>query len=37
MESAGRTRVMRHVRECDRTPWLSNWHDDIFENIKNAT
>jgi hypothetical protein len=36
MESAGRTQVMRHVKECDNTPWLMRWHDDPFEIIKNS-
>lgn len=27
MESAGRARVMSHVRECDRTPWLKQWRE----------
>jgi hypothetical protein len=25
MEGAGRQRVMAHVRECDRSPWLTEW------------
>lgn len=25
MEGAGRKRVMAHVRECDRSPWLKEW------------
>lgn len=36
MESAGRTRIMRHIKECDKTPWLRKWHDDPFEIIKNS-
>lgn len=36
METAGRMRVMRHVKECDRTLWLSRWHDDPFEILKNS-
>lgn len=27
MESAGRQRVMAHVRECDHSPWLKTWRD----------
>jgi len=26
MESAGREAIMEHVRVCDSTPWLKNWH-----------
>jgi hypothetical protein len=26
MEYAGRERVMKHVAECDKTPWLRKWH-----------
>lgn len=25
MESAGREAIMKHVHECDATPWLKNW------------
>jgi hypothetical protein len=25
MEVAGRELVMKHVAECDRTPWLTKW------------
>lgn len=25
MEAAGRDLVMKHVRECDRSPWLHSW------------
>jgi len=31
IESAGRKAIMKHVRECDRTPWLKKWHDDKME------
>lgn len=27
IESAGRARVMAHVRECDRSPWLHKWRE----------
>jgi hypothetical protein len=25
MEGAGRARVMAHVRECDNSPWMTEW------------
>lgn len=31
MESAGRKAIMKHVRECDRSHWLSKWHDDKMD------
>lgn len=31
MESAGRKAIMKHVRECDNSPWLRKWHDDKME------
>jgi len=27
MEAAGRKHIMKHVHECDSTPWLRNWND----------
>lgn len=36
MESAGRVRVMRHVKACDNSPWLIKWHDDPFHIIKTS-
>jgi hypothetical protein len=37
MESAGRARVMSHVRECDRSPWLKQWREhaerEMIENL----
>lgn len=27
MESAGRELVMKHVIECDRSPWLRSWRE----------
>lgn len=33
MELAGRKRVMQHVAECDRTPWLRKWHDDAADMV----
>jgi hypothetical protein len=26
IESAGRKHVMKHVKVCEDTPWLSKWH-----------
>jgi hypothetical protein len=28
MENAGRNNVMKHVRECDNSPWLKDWQDE---------
>lgn len=36
METAGRVAVMRHVEECDHTPWLSNWKNRAWEILKNG-
>lgn len=39
IESCKRRDVMRHVRECDRTPWLTNWgaDDEIVDILKGTT
>ena len=38
MEGAGRKRVMAHVRECDHSPWMKEWHqqaqDEMLDNLK---
>jgi hypothetical protein len=36
IESNPRKRVMAHVAECDRTPWLLHWgaDDEIVERLK---
>lgn len=38
LESAGYRAVMQHVEECNRTPWLTRWHqerqDEIVELLK---
>lgn len=36
MESAGRKNIMKHVRECDRSPWIKKWgaDDAIIERLK---
>ena len=28
MESAGREAVMAHVAECDRSQWITSWHQN---------
>lgn len=33
MEGAGRQRVMAHVRECDHSPWLTEWHQQAQEEM----
>ena len=36
IESNSRKRVLAHVAECDRTPWLKNWGADneIIRKLK---
>ena len=36
IESNPRKRVLAHVAECDRTPWLTHWgaDDEIIERLK---
>ena len=39
IENAGRKNVMKHVKECDRSPWLPNWaepYDATFKALKNS-
>jgi len=36
METAGRVAVMRHVEECDGTPWLRDWHNSAWEILKES-
>ena len=31
MESAGRKNIMAHVKECDRSPWLNKWTDEVMD------
>jgi len=33
MEGAGRARVMSHVRECDHSPWLSQWREHAEQEM----
>lgn len=34
MESAGKTAVMKHVAECNRSPWIKTWHDEMWVALK---
>jgi hypothetical protein len=36
MESAGRKNILKHVKECDNSPWLRCWgaDDAIIEKLK---
>jgi len=36
IESNPRKKVLAHVKECDRTPWLKNWGaaDEIVDILK---
>ena len=31
MEYAGRKNIMKHVAECDRSPWLHRWTEEAME------
>lgn len=33
MESAGRHAIMKHVRECNNSPWLKKWQTDAMEEV----
>lgn len=33
MESAGRRAIMKHVKECDRSPWIHKWHKTAMEEV----
>ena len=33
MESAGRRAVMKHVKECDNSPWIHKWHKTAMEEV----
>lgn len=33
IESAGRQRVMAHVRECDHSPWLVQWRKHAEQEV----
>lgn len=38
VESSSRTAILKHIVECDRTPWLTRWqqekHDFLVEVLK---
>ena len=40
MELAGRNNVMRHIAECEKSPWITTWHNgpasDTFRALKNS-
>lgn len=33
IENAGRKGVMKHVKECDNSPWLPNWKEDYHKTF----
>jgi hypothetical protein len=33
MESAGRKRVMAHIRECEHSPWLTEWYEGAQDDM----
>lgn len=36
IESSSRTQVLKHIEECDRTPWLRRWQEERNHAIMNA-
>lgn len=36
IESSSRTEVIKHIEECDRTPWLRRWQAERSHAIMNA-
>ena len=36
MEYAGRRNVMKHVAECDRSPWITTWERGPAADTMNA-
>lgn len=28
IESSSRTAILKHIAECDRTPWLKRWQEE---------
>jgi hypothetical protein len=40
IESCSRNKVLQHVAECDRTPWLTRWQHEkqqvVFDILKNG-
>lgn len=35
IESCSRKLVLKHVKECDNTPWLKRWQDEKHEEVAN--
>jgi hypothetical protein len=33
IESCSRIKIMQHVAECDRTPWLTRWQNEKHAGI----
>ena len=31
IESCSRHAILKHVKECDRTPWLKRWQKELAE------
>jgi hypothetical protein len=32
IESSSRKQVLAHIRECDKTPWLKRWQDEVMDD-----
>lgn len=35
IESCSRRLVLKHIRECDNSPWLKRWNDEKHEEVVN--
>jgi hypothetical protein len=33
IESCSRNKVIQHVAECDRTPWLTRWQNEKHQSL----
>lgn len=33
IESSSRKKILQHVAECDRTPWLARWQDEKHQEL----
>lgn len=36
IESCSRKKVLQHVAECDRTPWLTRWQNEKHQDLVDA-
>lgn len=33
IESSSRKKILEHIEECDRTPWLYKWQEEIADAV----